>query len=70
VVSMIGGVAGGAFGIVGGVLLAGWAQVDFVLPAYAVVLALAVSFFTGVMFGVWPARHAASLDPVEALRFE
>ncbi|MCG3184329.1 MAG: Macrolide export ATP-binding/permease protein MacB [Planctomycetes bacterium] len=70
VVSMIGGVAGGVFGIVGGVLLAGWAQVEFVLPAYAVVLALAVSFFTGVMFGVWPARHAAGLDPVEALRFE
>jgi putative ABC transport system permease protein len=70
VVSMIGGVVGGVAGIVGGVLLAGWAQVEFVLPAYAVVLALAVSFFTGVMFGVWPARHAAGLDPVEALRFE
>lgn len=70
VVSMVGGITGVAVGIAGGLALAGWAAVTFVLPAYAVLLALLVSFATGVAFGVWPARHAARLDPVEALRFE
>ena len=70
VVSMIGGITGAGLGIVGGVMLSQWASVSFVLPGYAIVLALLVSFATGILFGVWPARHAAGLDPVEALRFE
>ena len=39
-------------------------------PPVFVVLALAVSFATGVLSGVLPARRAAELDPVEALRAE
>ncbi|MEJ7728499.1 MAG: ABC transporter permease [Polyangiaceae bacterium] len=40
------------------------------VPKYAVGLALGVSVLIGVVFGVGPARSAAKLDPVEALRFE
>jgi putative ABC transport system permease protein len=40
------------------------------IPPWAVVAGLAVSTGVGLGFGVWPARRAAALDPVEALRYE
>jgi putative ABC transport system permease protein len=40
------------------------------IPTWAVVAGLSVSISVGLVFGVWPARRAAALDPVEALRYE
>jgi len=40
------------------------------IPAWAVISGLSVSIGVGLVFGVWPAKRAAALDPVEALRWE
>jgi putative ABC transport system permease protein len=40
------------------------------IPAWAVITGLTVSIGVGIIFGVWPARKASRLDPIECLRYE
>ncbi len=67
--------AGGALGLAGGLSLAAILRVavpglPVTTPVVFVVLALGVSFVTGILSGVLPASRASRLDPIEALRAE
>jgi ABC-type antimicrobial peptide transport system permease subunit len=48
-------------------MLANWPTV---ISAFSVFLGLASAVTTGVVFGFYPARRAAALDPIDALRHE
>jgi putative ABC transport system permease protein len=68
--SLIGGLIGIVIGLgasAGVARLGGW---TFVVSPTIVALAVLFSLAVGVIFGVWPARQAARLDPISALRWE
>jgi putative ABC transport system permease protein len=68
--SLIGGLVGVALGAGAALAIAQFAGWRIALSPDAVVLAVAFAFAIGVFFGYYPARKAARLNPVEALRFE
>jgi putative ABC transport system permease protein len=68
--SLIGGLVGVLIGVGSALAVARLAGWQVVLPGEAVALAVAFAFVIGVFFGFYPARKAARLNPVEALRFE
>jgi putative ABC transport system permease protein len=73
-VSVLGGVVGVAMGmgvalLVNGQKLNGQAMETLVTPQ-SILLAVGVAAFIGIFFGLYPAYHAASLRPIDALRYE
>ena len=71
VLATVGGIAGILAGVAGA-----WAlkllvpKLPVSIPAWSILLSFTFSTFVGVFFGVYPAKKAASLNPIEALRYE
>ena len=70
VLSMLGGVLGIGFGLAGSYAATNALKVPFVVAPEIPVLAFAFSALVGIVFGYLPARKAARLNPIEALRHE
>jgi putative ABC transport system permease protein len=71
VISVLGGIIGVVLGVVGAqVITPLLGSNQAIVTSQSVVLALAVSLAIGVFFGLYPANRAASLNPIDALRYE
>ncbi len=67
---MLGGAIGIVVGAGGALILSKVANFNTLISPLAILLACAFSAAVGISFGLWPARRAARMDPVTALRYE
>ncbi|HNC49951.1 MAG TPA: hypothetical protein PLH27_13250 [bacterium] len=70
VLSLTGGVIGMILGVVIGYLVETFTSWAVSISMVSVVVSMSFAAGVGIFFGFYPARKAASLNPIEALRFE
>ncbi len=68
--SLAGGLIGIGVGVAGGLILSRLTGWPTAISPLAILLAFGVSAVVGIFFGAYPARRAARLDPIVALRAE
>jgi putative ABC transport system permease protein len=69
-ICQVGGLGGIVFGIIIGNLVSNWVGGQFIIPWDWMILSVVVCTVVGVLAGIWPARKAAAVDPIEAMRHE
>lgn len=70
VLSLVGGIIGILIGFGLSYVITYFAKMPFVVSGTALVVSFGVSTFIGVFFGWYPAKRAANLDPIDAIRYE
>jgi len=70
VLSVGGGLVGVVVGVLTPLIVTHLTDMQTIITLWSVVLAFGISGAIGVVFGIYPANAAASLDPIEALRHE
>lgn len=70
IISVSGGIIGILLGVIASWMVNVIAHWPVYIQLYSVILSFAVCTVTGVFFGWYPAKKAASLDPIEAIRYE
>jgi putative ABC transport system permease protein len=70
ILTIVGGIAGMILGITISFILTSIMKLPFTISFSAIALAIGVSGGIGILFGWYPARKAANLQPIEALRYE
>ncbi len=70
VLSLAGGILGVVLGVAGSQVVSAIVHWPTIISLSSILLAFVFSIAIGIFFGLYPARRAASLDPIEALRYE
>jgi len=70
VLSLLGGIVGIILGTVGSSVISDIAKWPTIITAFSIILSFGFSIAIGIFFGYYPARKAAMLNPIDALRYE
>ncbi len=70
VLSLLGGVTGIILGVAGSSAISSFAKWPTIITAFSIILSFGFSIAIGIFFGFYPARKAAMLNPIDALRYE
>ena len=70
VLTSLGGILGVSLGVGGSLMVTKFFELPTIITPWSAIVAFGVSVMVGLMFGIYPARRAAFMDPIEALRHE